>query len=111
MSDHPKVTNSIALTEEARSPLTPSWMSLLAPLALSQKLGCLAPVAQTRFYLFGPSFGRSPVGKVVYDDVDTGWIPVRSPLGRCMYDDLEENPSSTPIEGSVLLKRIPKSQP
>ncbi|MEP0755739.1 hypothetical protein NDA03_26510 [Trichocoleus sp. Lan] len=44
---------------------------------------------------------RSPIGKVVYDDVEEERTPVRSPVEKCMYDGLEENPLSTPIEDSV----------
>ncbi|HEY9297745.1 MAG TPA: hypothetical protein VIQ31_15535 [Phormidium sp.] len=49
-------------------------MSLSIPLVFSQKLGCLAPVAQSRFHSFGPSFQRSPVGKVTYDDVEIDFL-------------------------------------
>ncbi|MBD1835113.1 hypothetical protein H6F61_21060 [Cyanobacteria bacterium FACHB-472] len=46
---------------------------------------------------------RSPVGKFGYDDVETDRAPGRSPVEKCMYDDLEENPLSTPIEGSSFI--------
>jgi len=77
-------------------------VSLSIPLVFSQKLGCLAPVAQSCFHSFGPSFQRAPVGKVTYDDVETDLSLGRSPVEKCMYSGLEENPLSTPIEGSGL---------
>ncbi|MBD1905564.1 hypothetical protein H6F53_08705 [Trichocoleus sp. FACHB-832] len=80
-------------------------MSLSIPLVFSQKLGCLAPVAQSRFHSFGPSFQGSPVGKVVYDDVETERTPVRSPIEKGDYSGLEENPLSAPIESSGFIEK------
>ncbi len=44
----------------------------------------------------------SYAGKRRYDDVKPDLSLGRSPVEKCMYDDLEENPPSTPIEGSGL---------
>ncbi|MEP0851903.1 hypothetical protein NC991_16225 [Funiculus sociatus GB1-A4] len=52
-------------------------MSLSIPLVFSQKLGCLAPVAQSRFHSFGPSFQRSPVGIGTFLDRRSPWCPLR----------------------------------
>ncbi|MBD1890243.1 hypothetical protein [Coleofasciculus sp. FACHB-SPT9] len=49
--------------------------------------------------------GWLQVGKRVYDDVETDRTPRRSPVEKCMYDDLEENSSSTPIEGSGFIEK------
>ncbi|MEP0879420.1 tyrosine-type recombinase/integrase [Funiculus sociatus GB2-M2] len=47
----------------------------------------------------------SYAGKRHYEDVEKDWTPVRSPVEKCMYDDFEENPPSTPIEGSSFIDR------
>jgi len=39
----------------------------------------------------------------MYDDVETDLSLGRSPVEKCMYDDFEENPPSTPIEGSSFI--------
>ncbi|MBD1834465.1 hypothetical protein H6F61_17620 [Cyanobacteria bacterium FACHB-472] len=67
-------------------------MSLSIPLVFSQKLGCLAPVAQSRFHSFGPSFQGSPVGKVTDDDIETDFL-----------EPAQVNDSETPNNGEMYL--------
>ncbi len=41
----------------------------------------------------------------IYDDVEPERTPVRSPVEKWRYDNLEENPPSTPIEGSGFIEK------
>ncbi|MBD1835363.1 hypothetical protein H6F61_22420 [Cyanobacteria bacterium FACHB-472] len=70
-----------------------SQLSAYLELRDEQLLGALATLS-----MLSPIVGQ--IGKVMYDDVETDLSLGQSPVEKCMYDDLEENPSSTPIEGS-----------